>query len=427
MSGPQTGGALVAVVGTLVVALVQPAVLTWIAPALCLLFAVVLVRLRGESLAALIERRVRLRMSAGVRRITWDAPMPGPLEGLQVIEATDAAGRGVGLLWLPGDGITALVPVEPVGPELVDEQQVEGWIQGWSGWLAHLGYAPEVKRVAVTVVTRPPLEGPAQAASGGLAASVMAEVAGVAGQARTRTVVSLTVAAPSRADVSAQCDAVLELVSGGGALARCGMTVLPAMSADDVARWIRQAFDPWLPEVPTTPAEMRPTAVEERWASYRHDSAVSACYAWQEPPGDIITPRTLVRLLGPATYPKRVSVVYTPVLSHVAAREVDRQAEAALFRKEYRRRLGRDETARDHVDLQRARRTAQEQATGAGVVDVCLFVAVAATSDAGLAAVTADLENRAGESRVRLRRSYGAQAEVFAATLGLGLVPSRRW
>jgi hypothetical protein len=122
-----------------------------------------------------------------------------------------------------------------------------------------------------------------------------------------------------------------------------------------------------------------------------------------------------------------VSLVYTPVPAHVAAREVDRQAEAALFRSEYRRRLGRDETARDRVDLGRARQTAQEQATGAGVVDVSLFAAVTAASEEELGPVAADLESRAGESRLRLRRSYGAQAAVFAATLGVGYLPSSRW
>jgi hypothetical protein len=137
--------------------------------------------------------------------------------------------------------------------------------------------------------------------------------------------------------------------------------------------------------------------------------------------------QTLARLLGPTDYPKRVSLVYTPVPAHVAAREVDRQAEAALFRSEYRRRLGRDETARDRVDLDRARQTAQDQATGAGVVDVSLFAAVTAATEEELGPVAADLEGRAGESRLRLRRSYGAQAAVFASTLGIGYLPTGRW
>src|SRR5690606_19988710 len=109
------------------------------------------------------------------------------------------------------------------------------------------------------------------------------------------------------------------------------------------------------------------------------------------------------------------------------AREVDRQAEAAMFRSEYRRRLGRDQTARDQVDLQKARQTAHEQARGAGVVDVSLYATVSAPDEQSLHAVTTDLEARAGESRLRLRRSYWAQEAVFAATLGVGFRPSSRW
>lgn len=285
LSGTQTGGALLAVMGTLIVALLQPAVLTWIAFPLCAVFALVLVRVRGESLAGLIDKRVRLRVSGGVRRTSWDAPMPGMLEGLRVIEATDADGRQVGLVWMPGESLTALVPVEPLGTELVADEEVEAWMQGWSDWLAHLGYAAEVERVAVTVASGPTPVLPAQPTSDQLAAAVVTDLSAVARHMRSKTVVSLTLAAPDSSEVTARCAAVLELVGAGGVLARCGMSVLPAMSAEDVSLWVRQAFDPWLPEGPTTPADMRPTAVEERWATYRHDSAVSACYAWQEPPG----------------------------------------------------------------------------------------------------------------------------------------------
>ena len=58
------------------------------------------------------------------------------------------------------------------------------------------------------------------------------------------------------------------------------------------------------------------------------------------------------------------------------------------------------------------------------MVDVGLFaVATPPGSEVSLASATADLENRAGEARLRLRRSYGAQDEVFASTLGVGFVP----
>ena len=44
-----------------------------------------------------------------------------------------------------------------------------------------------------------------------------------------------------------------------------------------------------------------------------------------------VTPAGLARFLGPSEYHKSVTVVFTPVPAHEAAREVDRQAQAALF------------------------------------------------------------------------------------------------
>ena len=135
LSGTQTGGALLAVIGTLIVALLQPAVLTWIAFPLCAVFALVLVRVRGESLAGLIDKRVRLRVSGGVRRTSWDAPMPGMLEGLRVIEATDADGRQVGLVWMPGSRSPRWCPSSHSVPNLsLTRRSRRGCRGGRTGW-----------------------------------------------------------------------------------------------------------------------------------------------------------------------------------------------------------------------------------------------------------------------------------------------------
>ncbi|TXH41117.1 MAG: hypothetical protein E6Q90_12495 [Actinobacteria bacterium] len=427
LSGPQTAGALTAVLAAVALALVRPGVLVWLAVPVGGLFSLVMVRVRGDSLAGLLERRIRMLRAGGIRHLDPAAPLPGVLSALQIVDIADASGNEVGLIWLPGSGVTALVPVEPLGVDLVEEDQAQAWLQAWSDWLSHLGYLSEVSSAAVTVHTGPAPSPPHKDVPSGFAGSIMAEVTAGGLHTRARTVVSLTVSADQKSDVPAACANVLDLLSGLDPLSRCGVAVLPAMRSADVALWLRQAFDPWLADLIAAPTDMGPTAVQETWATYRHDAAVSASYAWHEPPGEAISPWTLARLVGPTDYPKRVSLVYTPVPAHVAAREVDRQAEAAMFRSEYRRRLGRDETARDQVDLQKARQTAHEQARGAGVVDVSLYATVSAPDEQRLHAVTTDLEARAGESRLRLRRGYGAQEAVFAATLGVGFRPLSRW
>ena len=49
--------------------------------------------------------------------------------------------------------------------------------------------------------------------------------------------------------------------------------------------------------------------------------------------------------------------------------------------------------------------------------------AASSPDDAELSAAVADVEQRAGQARLRLRRLRGAQAAGFAAALGMGVDP----
>jgi len=407
LSGAQTGSALAGVVLCLGVALIRPEALIVMAVPLGATLALVGLRVGGEPLAAVIRRHGRFQVArrrGGLsHRSSASGRLPGVLADTEVVDAADAAGKPVGLLWSPGRRtLTAAVPLEPLGPDLVDSDDLGGWVSGWSDWLAHLGYSPLLEHVAVTIRTSP------------------------TGQP-ARTVLGITVGHAARSALDRATAALFDAVGAARTLAACGMSVLEPLSPEEMMTWVRHGFDPAAAGTAVAAADMRPTAVDEGWETYRHDGWLSAAYAWHEPPGEAITPAGLARFLGPAEYHKSVTMVFTPVPAHEAAREVDGQAQAALFRREYRRRLGRDETARDAVDLQRARRTAEEQAVGAGIVDVGLF-AVASTRDpASLASAAADLENRAGEARLRLRRCYGEQERAFACVLGVGFVPGRWW
>jgi len=407
LSGTQTGSALAGVVLCLGVALIRPEALLLMAVPLAAIVTMVGLRVGGESLATISQRHGRFHWARRRGRLRHRSAesgrLPGVLAELEVVDATDAAGNAVGLLWLPDRRtLTAAVPLEPLGTELVDAEDLETWVCGWSDWLTHLGYTSVVDHVAVTVRT----------ASTGQAA---------------RTVLSLTVGHVAASSLDRSTAALLDAVGGDQALGACGMSVLQALSASEIMTWVRQGYDPTATGVATAAADMRPTAVEEGWDSYRHDGWLSAVYAWYEPPGEAITMPGLARFLGPADYHKSVTVVFRPVPAHDAAREVETQAQAALFRREYRRRLGRDETARDAMDLRRARGTAEDHAAGAGVVDVALFAVASVRELASLAPAAADLENRAGEGRMRLRRCYGDQARGFACALGVGFLPARWW
>jgi hypothetical protein len=135
-------------------------------------------------------------------------------------------------------------------------------------------------------------------------------------------------------------------------------------------------------------------------------------------PADVLT-----RLIAPGRWHKRVTLVLTPTPAAVAARELDLQAQAAVFRSQLKAKSGRDETARDLADRERARQAAAEEARGAGLVTVQAYAAVTVLDPGDLPAAAADLEHRAEQSRIRLRRLYGSQAAGFATGLSVGVTP----
>ena len=96
-------------------------------------------------------------------------------------------------------------------------------------------------------------------------------------------------------------------------------------------------------------------------------------------------------------------------------RRADRRAWAARTR--------RDETQRDRDDRDRALQAAREEAADAGLGRFTLYATTIVTDDIELGAAVADVEQRAGQARLRLRRLRGAQAAGFAAALGVGVDP----
>jgi hypothetical protein len=147
-------------------------------------------------------------------------------------------------------------------------------------------------------------------------------------------------------------------------------------------------------------------------------------WAWHEAPRQNVTADVLARLVAPGRYPKRVSLQYRPLPAAEANRVLEAEVNAAQFRAIYKRRTGRDETARDSHDQARARQAATEEAAGAGVCLVSLYVTVTAADAAELSRAVAETEAAAESSRIRLRRMTYAQAAGRATTLPCGICPA---
>jgi hypothetical protein len=170
-------------------------------------------------------------------------------------------------------------------------------------------------------------------------------------------------------------------------------------------------------------SEAGPVRAEETWESWRHDSGISVSWAMSEAPRQAVMDRVLSPLLAPGPFPRRVTLLYEPFSAEAAATEVEREITNSNVRRSWSQRTRRDETQRERDDFARAMQSAREEAEGAGVGQFCLYVSTTVDDESLLPAATADVEQRAGLSKLRLRRLRGAQAGGFAAALGLGINP----
>ena len=170
-----------------------------------------------------------------------------------------------------------------------------------------------------------------------------------------------------------------------------------------------------------------PLRASETWDRWWHDSGVSVSWALAEAPRQAVLSRVLIPLLAPGAFPRRVTLFYQPYPAEAAAAEVEREISNNSVRSAFARRTRRDETQRDRDDQARALQAAREEAEGAGVGRFTFYVtttiAADTADDALLGAAAADVEQRAGQSKLRLRRLRGAQAAGFAAALGFGINP----
>jgi hypothetical protein len=436
--------------------------LLYVAPPALLAGAAALIRVGGVSLAQLAVQRLRWWRGARAGHTSYRAEvmlrhtgvlqLPGTLAATELLSAEDGRGGRYGLVRDRHTGyLTASLRVAPVSTWLADPADADRWVANWAAWLASLGYLPPLRWVTVTVDTAPD---PGSTLTGQVAAAIdtsapraaleildqlVATAPAAAADVDTRVSLTFDPAAfPAQPrDIAEAVTEVGQMMSGlESALAACGVSVLGRARVSDLAGIVRTAFDPAVRgeinrllatgispalEEQLNWASAGPAGAEERWDSYQHDSGTSVSWAWREAPRQNVTSDVLARLLAPGAYPKRVALQYRPLPASAAARTLDNEVRAAEFRHEYSRRTRRDVTARDTQDHARARQAADEEARGAGVSLLGLYVTVTVTDPAQLPRAVADTEAAADASKIRLQRLYRSQAAAFTATLPCGI------
>jgi len=453
-------GVVIAVLATVTI---SPRAALYVAPPLAAGTGVSLVRVRGMPLATAALIRARWHLATARDRTRYRAgiivahprafQLPGVLAPTALVSAEDGLGGRYGLVWDRHTGhLTATVRVTPSSAWLANRADTDTWVANWGAWLAALGHIPQVSWVSVTVDTAPePGTTLADAVAASLspdapaaARQIITAVAAAAPDAAADTAVRVSLTFdprqdPSRpGDLTAAAGSVTRSLHGLAAmLCSCGVAVDGLATAAEIAGAVRAAFDPaargevsrilsgpgraadgaltWLDAGPVGAAELAD--------AYAHDSGMSVTWAWQEAPRQNVTSAVLARLASPGPYPKRVTLQYRPFSAAAATRTIEAEVNAAGFRDAYRRKTGRDPTARDSYDTARAAQAAAEEASGAGVVMIGLYVTVTVTDAAELPRAVASTEAAAEGSRIRLRRMFHSQAAGFAATLPCGICP----
>ncbi len=167
------------------------------------------------------------------------------------------------------------------------------------------------------------------------------------------------------------------------------------------------------------PHEAFPHATEAGWSSYRADGAWHTTYWIAEWPRIPVGPDFLAPLLLRTRAVRAVSLVMEPVDPQRSAREV----EAAVTSNEANRRLREERgfatTARRSRQESAVRDREQELAVGHSEYRFSGYVTVTGRTQDELERACGEIEQRASQSRLSLRRMYGEQDLAFTTTLPL--------
>jgi hypothetical protein len=229
-------------------------------------------------------------------------------------------------------------------------------------------------------------------------------------------------------------------MKGAGAVLRQEMaTVVTALrSADlspndwltpgDLAVILRSAYDPAVAgalerhgDLGRDLATAGPVAVTESWGSLRSDSA-HHCVLWiSEWPRSLAFPGFLAPLLLSSGIRRSVTLLYTPMRTDRAARDIRKKKTEYISDAAQRQRIGQIEDARQSAEYQDVLQQEADLTAGHGVLRCTGLVAVSASDPDELERGVAALEQAAIQASCETRRLWGQQAQAFAvAALPLG-------
>lgn len=380
--------------------------------------------------------------------------LPGILAATSLEEVSDAYGRRCALIHHHRlRRLTAVVETQPDGATLVDREDLNRRVGNWGAWHRSVPGVAGLLAVTATIETAPAsasrlrnlterrmavrdTDVPAEVREGReLAKQIIREAVDGSpeGAASVRGWVALTygITRPgrSRGVREAAVDIATQLPGLTSALQPTGAGVCRPCTPQRLCEAIRVAYDPGIAAA-LEDAKARGQAPELRWSQvgpgyakalddhYEHESGYSVTWAMAAVPSEWRN-NVLERLIAahPDIDRKRITLIYRPIALGDAARQVEKDVQAAEIRKNNSGK--KRPSAQAHWDVRRAEMTADEHARGASLEDMGMLVTATVMDRERLPAAIDAIESAAGT--IELRRLRHAQSLAFAACLPLGI------
>ena len=387
------------------------------------------------------------RPARGPARVKSPEPeAPSPLRGVKIID-TDYRDRAIGALSEHGGRrLTAVLACRVVAFSLLDAEAQERRLARWGLALAGTAGGP-VRRIQWVERTAP-------AQGDELARWLQAErdpAVPLRGTAMIESYLELIdtttrVTQEHEILIAVQVDARLvreragrempavliehtERVARG--LEAAEVTVLGALTGEQLARTLRTAFDPFgraelaaleaADPQRTGLAECNawPLGANEAWDHYGTDGAVHTTYWIGGWPRVDVSPMFMDALLGRSSAVRTVSVTFEPIAPERSTREVEAAVTRDRADHSLRTRFGQSETARQRQAQDATLRREAELASGHAEVRLAGFVTVSGRDADDLRRACGEVIEHAARARLELRRLYGQQATAFTFALPL--------
>ncbi|MCY0961814.1 SCO6880 family protein [Streptomyces sp. H27-H5] len=371
--------------------------------------------------------------------------LPGMVAPTKLIRAEAADGRGsTGLVWNQRTGtMTAALLLNPAGSLLASGATVRSQVTAWGDTLARLADEDGVQMAAVTLQITPSsgaalsdhVRGRLDPAAPALARQAIRELVEGAPRASAQMAAWLSLvidpaASPEKPTGPAESAAVTLGALDAVDLSGAGVDVLRRATDLDIKRIVRGAFVPSDMDAPAEQIdelvwhEVGPVAAEDEWTHYQHDGHYSTSWVLREAPRKMVAYDTLLKLLAPGKFTRRVTLIYRVLPTHEAQAVVELEVNANDARRQYRERTKRTSTRRERVDAVNAERTAEEEAMGAGMVQWSIYVTTTVDSLADLPAARREIEKAARSSGgLRFRPAFGGQSAALVVGLPVGINP----